>query len=286
MVETIETEPEIDLIYVSTQRFGQKPQRGLPMRLTWSELAHTLSMPWPGDRKEIAGGFAIGKYEDGIRRKSNHRGGRVLVIDIDGGGDVDAIAAELGAYAAIVLETFSSTVEAPRARVLILLSGDVDVPTYEQAHAIVRGRLRADLDCAPDDGAKDATRLSYSPVRPPGSTYRFRVTTGRPLDVARMIAAQPPPPPPASRPRVVAPEHTDRYRAAALRKAADAVSFASEGARHETLCREAYTLARLDLSITEISDALLPAAVAAMGDARRREAERTIADAVAARRVA
>ena len=153
-------------------------------------------------------------------------------------------------------------------------------------HAIARASFHADGITKGLEGAKDASRLSYCPVRRPGSGYRFRTTDGTLLDARRVVADQPPRHA-TERPRVASTAlHTDRYRRAALRRAADALSTAGEGSRHETLNREAFALARLDLSVSEIAAALLPAAIATMGDGRRREAERTIADAVRARKVA
>jgi hypothetical protein len=62
------------------------------------------------------------------------------------------------------------------------------------------------------------------------------------------------------------------------------VAAAPAGARHAALNREAHALARLDLAEHEIAGALLPAFVESAGEGRRREGERTIRDAVRARR--
>ena len=272
----------MDLLFISAEQFHRKPQIGTPERMTWAELADYLSMPSIGDGKGDAGGYSPALYRDNIRRKANLVHIWALIVDIDGNGDVDRIADELAAYDAITHETFSSTNDDPRCRLLLRLAEPIDWQTYERAHGIVRARLRREAGAITDDGAKDASRLSYAPVRRAEAGYRFRLTKGRPLDAKRVVAAQPPPPP---RPRVeVQPQHADAYRRGAMRRAAEAVASASNGARHETLNREAYALARLDLSIDAIRDALLPTAVAAMGEGRRREAERTIADAVRARK--
>ena len=161
----------------------------------------------------------------------------------------------------------------------------VNAAPYEDAHAVVRARLRTEGAIA-DDGAKDASRLSYCPVRREGAGYRFRVTSGRLLDGCRVAASLPkrPPPPPRSAPIPSVGIQADKYKAAALRRAAENLASASPGARHETLNKEAYGLARLGLSEREIADALMPTAVHVMGDARRWEAARAIRDAVTARR--
>lgn len=272
----------IDLLFISAEQFLRKPQTGSPVTMTWPELADYLSRPSIGDAKGDAGGYSPALYRENIRRKANLVHIWALIVDIDGNGDVDRIADELARYDAITHETFSSTNDDPRCRLLIRLAEPIDWETYERAHGIVRAILKREASAITDDGAKDASRLSYAPVRREGSGYRFRLTSGKPLDARRLIAAQPPPPP---RPTVVVqPQHADAYRRGAMRRAAQAISSAAEGARHETLNREAYALARLGLSVDEIRGALLPSAVAAMGDARRGEAERTIADAVHARK--
>jgi hypothetical protein len=61
------------------------------------------------------------------------------------------------------------------------------------------------------------------------------------------------------------------------------VAKASDGERHYTLSKEAFCLARLDLTEREIALALVPAFVAVAGEPRRREGERTVRDAIAAR---
>lgn len=275
-------EREIDILFISPAQFQRKPQVGTPARMTWTALADFLSRPSFGEEKGCAGGFSPAAYVENIRRKPNLRAIWALVVDIDGGGDVDRVADEIAQYDSITLETFSSTNDEPRCRLLLRLADPTDAQTYEAAHALVRSKLRRELGCKVDDGAKDASRLSYLPVRRPGAGYRFRQTAGRPLDAKKLVAMNPPKPRPAPAP--IDPKHADAYVRGAMRRAAEAIGAAANGARHETLCREAYTLARLGLSHAQIRDALLPSAVAAMGDARRREAERTIADAVNARK--
>jgi hypothetical protein len=70
---------------------------------------------------------------------------------------------------------------------------------------------------------------------------------------------------------------------AAINRARANVAGAAEGGRHGAVLREAYSLARLDLSESQITDALLDAFVCAAGESRRREGERAIHDAIAAR---
>jgi hypothetical protein len=272
----------LDVLYVSPEAFERKPQIGLAVRFTWAELVRWLSQPTIGNAKDEAGAWSPALYRDGVRRKSALVRAHCLVVDVDERGDVNRIASALARYRAIVHSTFSSTPDAPRCRIVIALGEPIDAPTYEAAHAVVRKHLAA-AGVEADDGAKDASRVSYAPVVRTGADYRFRALEGRLLDARAVLAVQPPPPPRSTR-RPPDPEHADAYVRGALRRAADAVAGSSPGTRHHALSREAFTLARLDVSDDEIASALLPAFVASAGEARRREGERTISDAVRAKR--
>jgi hypothetical protein len=235
-----------------------------------------------GQAKDEAGAWSPALYRDGVRRKAALVHVCAIVVDVDEAGDVDRVAGVVARYRAILHSTFSSTPDAPRCRIVLALAEPIDAVTYEAAHAVVRRHLRA-ADVEADEGAKDASRVSYAPVIRAGAEYSFRALDGMALDARAMLAAQPPPSP-RSAPRLPAPEHADAYVRAALRRAAGAVAGSSPGVRHYTLSREAFTLARLGVSDSEITAALLPAFVASAGEARRYEGERTIRDAVRARR--
>jgi hypothetical protein len=273
---------ELDVLYISPEQFGRVPQVGTPWLTTWPMLCDYFARPSFGEAKDIGGALSPALYIDDTRRKANLVRIWALVVDVDENGDVDAVADAVRLYAAIVHETFSSTDDDPRCRIYLRLAEPIDVLTYEPTHAIVRAHLQA-RGIVADNGAKDASRVSYVPVRRPGARYRVRVTDGAPLDAARVIAAQPLAPP-RSAPRLPALEHADAYRRGALRRAADSIAHATPGERHYAVSREAWSLVRLGLDDHEIQQALLPAAVASMGEARAWEAERTIRDAIRARR--
>jgi hypothetical protein len=274
-------ERELDVLIVSPERFRLSPQIGTATRPTWHELALYLSRVTFGDAKDVAGAWSPARYRDNIRRKSALLSIGALVVDIDENGDVDRVAEVVGRYDVIVHETFSSTEGGPRCRVVLHLAEPVDASTYEALHRIVRARL-AGAGIVADEGAKDASRLSFAPVRRLGAGYRFRQLDGELLDAARVLAAQPVPPP-RPVPRPVAPDHRDAYVRGALRRAAEAVASASEGTRHYALCKEAFGLARLGLSEGEIAAALMPAFISVAGERRELEGRRTIRDAIAAR---
>jgi hypothetical protein len=275
-------ESELDVLYISPTRFRASPQVGVACRMTWAQLALYLSRPSTGDAKDEAGGYSPALYCENVRRKRALVSIGALVLDVDEGGDVDSVAEALGKYDAIVHETFSSTNDAPRCRALVRLVEAVDASTYESLHAIARAHLGA-AGVVVDEGAKDASRLSYSPVRRDGAGYRFRIVHGAALDARKVLDAQPKPEPRAP-PALPKPEHRDAYIRGALERAGGEVAAASNGVRHYTLSKEAFGLARLGLSDDEIERALLPAFVAAAGEARQHEGVRTIRDAVRARR--
>lgn len=272
----------LDVLFVPWWAFRRTPQMGIAVRFTWGELARWLATPTIGRVKDHAGAWSPALYRDNVRRKTALVHACALVVDVDEGGEVDRVAGVLSRYRAIVHSTFSSTADAPRCRIVLPLAEPIDVATYEASHAIVRAHLRT-ASIEADEGAKDASRVSYAPVVRAAKEYRFRDLHGAPLDARAMLAAQPPPPP-RSVPRLPAPEHADAYARAALRRGADAVAGSSPGTRHYALSREAFTLARLDVRDDEIARALLPAFVASAGEARTDEGERTIRDAVRARR--
>ncbi len=272
----------LDVLFLSPSRFRAKPQVGVACVMTWSELARYLSRPTVAEAKDGAGAWSPALYRANVRRKAALVRAHAIVVDVDDGGDVDRVAGAISRYQAIVHATFSSTVDAPRCRIVLALAEPIEASAYERTHAVVRTHLRA-AGILADDGAKDASRVSYAPVVRPGAVYRFRAVEGFPLD-ARAVLTKQPPAPIRTPPRLPAPEHGDAYIRAALRRAASNVATSDPGGRHHALLREAFALARFSLSHEQIELALLPAFVTSAGEARRREGERTIRDAVRARR--
>src|SRR5580658_1563915 len=163
-------EPELDVLYLSPERFHCTPQIGTACRMTWPQVVAYLSRPSIGEAKGEAGAWSPGLYRDNVRRKSHLVSIAALVVDVDEAGDVDHAARQVQRYRAIVHETFSSTDDSPRCRIVLALTEPIDATTYERAHAIVRAHLRR-AGFVADEGAKGASRLSYSPVRRPGARY-------------------------------------------------------------------------------------------------------------------
>ena len=268
-------EATIDVLFVSADQFLRIPQVGNPRRQTFSELCRTLAKPVTGDRKDVAGAYSPALYTENIRRKSNLVHVCCLVIDIDEGKRTPRTLAPLFVKRrAVIHTTFNSTPELPRCRILVELSTPIDVITYDKLHAHYRGRLK-NIGIIADTGAKDASRLSYLPVVKPGQVQETITTDGEPVDGAGLVASLPPEPP-RPPPVIIPPDHRDKYIRGALRKAADNLASTAPGLRHYTLAREAWGLARLDLTVAEVEAGLLPAWVACAGEARRDEGVRTI----------
>lgn len=286
-------------------RFAQR-HIGIACRMSWHELCGYLSRGVPGDpwkhpdpqiAKRQEGGWTGGLFRDGWRHHDAFVHTEVLTVDIDGHGEVRRAAAALAPFRKAIHSTYKSTPEAPRCRVVLQLSEPcTDLRLYKAGHAAVRERLyawgylrpdkKARIEGDIDEGASDATRLNYAPMYHPDRQFDFLAAEGELLDLAKI----PPAPPPApTRPRLdSAPRerNPNRYRDGALRRAEDEVRTALEGQRHATLFREAASLARAELGLSDadIHRALHLAFVAAAGEHRAHEAERTIANGIARER--
>jgi hypothetical protein len=266
----------------------RKPQRGRVWLASWQWLAHWTNCPAVCDNKADEGGIVLADLDGGVRRATSVRAVTALVLDHDAGTVRPTTAhAELAEYRHVIHTSASHTPEAPRWRAYIALSRTIAPAEYGPIW-----RRAADVVTSSgipvDRSAADPCRLWYSPtIRTPASPFEHFAGEGRPLDVDRMLAqaladeaeierSRKKPPPP---------QHDDRYAAGALRRAAAAVTGATTGDRHHTLCQQAYSLARLpQLTDSAIVDALMPAWRSAAGDSRAREGERTIADAISARK--
>jgi len=280
----------ISVLVLTAQRLRAPQHVGLPVtfddfammaqwgsRVTWIDPTGDASKD-----KAIGGGITCSSFTGNRRTKSAFLETRCMTFDFDDEGDADRIADAIGC-SCFVHETFSSKPDALRCRAYVeTLDPITSTAVYDEAHAVMRKHLAAAGEVA-DEGAKDCSRLNYVPVRARGTGYGFRRVEAPPLDVARMLSVQPPPPPRPPLQPAPQGERRDRYIAAALDRARSNVATATPGGRHLALCRESYSLARLDLTEAEIADALLPAFVHASGEPRRREGERAVRDAVHAR---
>lgn len=267
------TDPHLDILYISPDRFRQSPQRGVPCRMEWEALRRYLSRPSEGPDKTCMGGYSPALYQDNERRKAKLAHACAIVVDVDEDGDVYKFWRRFkdDDMTAIVHETFSSTPNLPRCRIIFQISRFVTAVEYERIHAVLcRGIPGADR------AAKDASRLSFSPVRKPGELFSFAATDGTPLDVDEMLEAHPLPPPVAPPPP---PRDASRYQRAALDGACQDVARATPGERHGVLLAKAAHLAKMGLGEASMGG-LVEAFVRAAGESRRGEAVRAVRYAV------
>jgi hypothetical protein len=268
----------VDLLYLSYHQIRCKPQAGTWCELSWAQLAAWLSSPVRSVEKTGHGGYSPARYRDNIRHLDKLEQIWALVVDVDVEGDTNKIALAVEGYSCIIHETFTSTVSQPRCRLLVELAKPTDARTYAAAHQQFLKDLKKKHVHA-DEKATDASRLSYCPVRPPGSPYQFRTTQGLPLDTSKLTEAV------WTRPvtNIRVPKHPDekigvakvskQYVESAVASAVHNISVAHEGARHATLIREALSLSRseLGLSLEDIERHLFSPALQRMGVNRTHE---------------
>ncbi len=274
---------------------------GIACGMRWPEFrgylsrgvpGHPAKYPDPDIAKRAEGGWTGGLYREGWRHHTAFVHTQLLTIDIDAHGEIERAAEAFAPFRKAIHSTYKSSPDAPRCRVVLQLAKPcTDLRTYKRAHGALRERLSSWGYIRPDrahkikgdidEGASDATRLSYAPMYQPGRAFAFLATDGELLDVDRI--PEPPKPPPRPVSPTIRERNPDRYREAALRRAEQEIRSALEGQRHETLFREAAALARPDLGLSdaEIWGALEPAALAVMGEGRRFEIERTLRDGIA-----
>jgi hypothetical protein len=282
---------DIAITFLSPERFERAPQVGIPIVQNWTSFAVWLATPTIASDKRAAGAWCPAALPGGAVK-----GGRgpvaLLVADVDEctAGAIERTVDALSDYAGIVVPTFSAALEKPKHRIVLRLTRPILPDEFPACWA----RFARVLDLAGivglDRGCKNINRLYFACVAPGPAPWRQpRTLSGRPVDVDAMVrtAAEELARERAEQERARAlrapVQHRDRYVRGALDRARVNIDASSEGGRHDTLLREAYSLARLSLSEREIADALLEPFVAKAGEHRRREAERAIRDAVAAR---
>ena len=273
----------MDLLYLSYHQTHCKPQAGTWCELEWADFATWLSKPICSVEKTGHGGYSPARYRDNIRHLDKLEKIWALVIDVDVEGDTDKVAAAVAAHSCIIHETFTSTPSQPRCRLLVQLAQPTDARTYAAAHQQFLKDLRKNHVHA-DEKATDASRLSYCPVRPPGSPYKFRVTQGAPLEIKKLAEAVwmggttsahhvKHPDQKSSTAQV-----SRQYVESAVASAIHNIETAHEGSRHATLIREALSLSRpeLGMSFEDIERHLFSTALQRMGVNRTHEIQAAI----------
>lgn len=282
--------------------FKQSPQRGRRDRMTWDEMIEWVSTPIINEKKDAAGGWSSAHF-DGIalaRRWVNGehtyvevpgadaRQKRCVVevsglgLDFDDGSPLESLAERAGNYRCFIHSTHSSTPQHPKHRLWFPFNAPLtSAVEYDRVWRAIAAHFEI-KHLMVDKGTKDASRLWYVPVAHPQRAYSVRIIEGKVLDPREVLAVIPPEPK-RDPIKVEHLEHADKYIEAALNDAARKLAACTAGERHDCLNREAYSLARLGLSESQISSALRATAIQVMGDGRIGEIDRTIRDAVRAR---
>lgn len=197
--------------------------RGQRVRTTWDKLLARLSVARVVADKHDAPGFSLATYTGERRALANVERVFAVGLDLD---HLDAVSVfdrrEAGkrgeatdwptlterfdAVDSFLHTTWSSTSDAPRARVFIRLSRPVTGDEYRRVYAACAG-VAEERGLVVDRQASDPSRFWFLPAIPPGGEYRYSIGRGAPVNVDWALAtvpapAPPAPPPPHSRPHV------------------------------------------------------------------------------------
>jgi hypothetical protein len=270
----------VKYLYVPPESFKRSPMVGVQRECTWSEFVDRFRKPRHGDRKDQFGAWCAGEFKDGIKREDHLLRCYALVVDIDEMGIVDTLVRIVGRTSAIVHETFSSNDAAPRCRVIFELARPCSPAEYRATWSYVTERLMLS-GIVPDRACCDPGRLSYVPVRRPGSTYEVDYCEGRPIDAVSIARRHPLPTHAPIDVDGYRPRDLSRVQRAALEREADEVRATGPGQRHARALEAALRIFRPQLQI-EYQDgerALLPAFLAATDGKRKGEGLRILRDA-------
>ena len=267
-------------LYVRPDAFKRSPMVGVQRECTWSDFAQRFIRAAGGDSKDAHGAWVGAEFRDGIKREDHLVACHTLVVDIDEMGDVEMVAHTVRGVSAIVHETFSSTDERPRCRVIFELARPCSPAEYRATWSYVTERLMLS-GIVPDRACCDPGRLSYVPVRRPGSTYEVDYCEGRPIDAVSIARRHPLPTHAPIDVDGYRPHDLSRVQRAALEREADEVRATGAGDRHRRMLEACLRVFRPQLQI-EYQDgerALLPAFLAATDGKRKGEALRILRDA-------
>jgi hypothetical protein len=210
---------------------------------SWGSLCRWLSAPVVSAHKHAVAGFSVATYRDDRRALANVEQVFAVGLDLDHGialGDVHARFAKTSAF---VHTTWSSTLDAPRARVFLALSRPVSGEEYRRVYEAVTSQVE-DGGIEVDRAASDPSRFWFRPsVAAEGCSFVYWTSDGAPVDVEAALAAVPPLPPPAPVPsRPPGPVGDVEARAAAYLDRCDPAISGSGG--HAQTFRVAQALVR------------------------------------------
>jgi hypothetical protein len=178
-----------------------QPQ-GKRVRTTWEKLCERLSVPRVSADKHDVPGFSLATYAGDRRALANVESVYAIGLDLDEGVSLSDLRGKFTSSRAFVHTTWSSTLDAPRCRVFLLLSRPVTADEYRRVYhgtAIIaeRGGLVVDRQ------ASDPSRFWFLPSVPTETSAMVHwKCDGAPIDVEGALRAVPPPAPyvPPTRP--------------------------------------------------------------------------------------
>ena len=159
-------------------------QRG---QTTWDEICDWTRHPRTDGSKD-GPGYVLGELSSGRRSRATVVTRNVVSLDADHltPRSRDALLDRLHGMgcAAAVYSTFSNTEDAPRLRILILLSRAI---TPEEYWLAASGIMRHLGEAAFDRGSREHERFMYMPSVAPGQPYFNEVLEGHPLDADSLL---------------------------------------------------------------------------------------------------
>ena len=291
---------EITVTHFSHGEFKGSRQAGRQITQERIGVLQWLTTPsFHPDDKKAFGAWCPCSLPDGIVKDGK---GDVcaLVTDVNnevpgGGPTLEEIAERLAACAGVVIPTFNATLEQQKCRIVFWLTRPLTSDEFSTAWRKM-ARILMGLGIVADNTCSNINRLYFACVaRSPEAWLGARLLDGSPIDVNAMLAQARKEEDDLrrvreierARRRAMAPTggSKDGYIAAAIAAEQQNVATATAGGRHHALLRAVFALARPELGLTEsqVEDALLEDFVLVAGDHRRREGERVIRDAYAAR---
>lgn len=138
-----------------------------------------------GEIKDV-GGFVGGYLNGGSRKSGNVVYRSILTLDLDTANTTmwDEFTMAYNC-AALVYSTHKHTAEAPRVRLVIPLSRDVQIDEYEAVARKVAENIGIEQV---DDTSYEPHRLMYWPSTSKDGEYYYRVQAGEPLDVDSVLS--------------------------------------------------------------------------------------------------
>lgn len=141
------------------------------------------------DKRKDQGGFVGGYLQDGLRKRENVKSRSLLCLDADDVGDADfpgKVRSALEGVTYLIYTTHSHTPEAPRYRLIVPLSEDIEPEKYEPIARRITYRIGIDMF---DPTTYDINRLMHWPSTPKDGVYEHLEADGELLNPSEILSA-------------------------------------------------------------------------------------------------